>query len=80
MSAIFRKILKRKSWTVCFKALTALLRSGSPETKIGKQWLVHSGRQKIAFIDYDSEDKARYAMSGTKGFRFPASTRGISKD
>lgn len=36
-------------------------------------------RQKIAFVDYEGEDQAKYAMSSTKGFRFALSTRGISK-
>jgi len=35
-------------------------------------------KQKIAFVDYDSEDYAKYAMNSTKGFRFAASTRGIT--
>lgn len=30
-------------------------------------------------MDYDKEDNAKYAMNSTKGFRFAASTRGISK-
>ena len=36
-------------------------------------------RQKIAFVDYEDEEKARIAMNSTRQFRFPDSTKGLSK-
>jgi RNA recognition motif-containing protein len=35
-------------------------------------------KQKIAFVDYTEEDKAKIAMNSTKSFRFPGSQKGIT--
>jgi len=48
---------------------------GFVEVRIAKD----RNRQKIAFIDYTGEEQAKIAMNSTRGFRFPSSTRGISK-
>ena len=37
-------------------------------------------RQTIAFVDYEKDEHAKYAMNSTKGFRFASSTKGISKE
>ena len=52
----------------------------SPEIRTSKTYtrlILH--RQKIAFVDYQSEDFGRKALEAVKGFRFSNSTRGISK-
>ena len=36
-------------------------------------------RQRIAFVDYESQAAAHYAMSSTRGYRFNNSNKGISK-
>lgn len=36
-------------------------------------------KQRIAFVDYDTEQKAKFAMNSTRGYRFPSATKGISK-
>ena len=36
-------------------------------------------RQKIAFVDFREEEMARLAMNNTRGFRFPNSSKGLSK-
>ena len=36
-------------------------------------------KQKIAFIDYKSEEDAKIAMNLTRGFRLPNTNKGISK-
>jgi hypothetical protein len=35
-------------------------------------------KQKIAFVDYTEEEKAKIAMASTKSFRFPGSQKGIT--
>jgi RNA recognition motif-containing protein len=35
-------------------------------------------RQRIAFVDYEHEGAATYAMNSTRGFRFSNSTKGIT--
>lgn len=35
-------------------------------------------RQRIAFVDYDQDSAATYAMNSTRGFRFQNSTKGIT--
>ena len=47
---------------------------GFIEVRIAKD----RNRQKIAFVDFKSEESAKIAMDSTRGFRFPNSTRGIN--
>jgi RNA recognition motif-containing protein len=35
-------------------------------------------RQRIAFVDYENQESAQYAMNSLKGFRFHNTTKGIT--
>jgi len=59
------------------------LMSGLPEIETSKSKLIYLNtfferRQKIAFVDYTSEESAKTAMSSTRQFRFPGSSKGIT--
>lgn len=50
------------------------------EIRQSKKKVLILKRQKIAFVDYKDEASAERAMKCIKGYRFPNSTKGISKN